>query len=252
MRKYLIEIETTLNSYPKISSSQNPETYIGGGQSKLKYIGLRVPQLQHALKTGFSFSSKEKEEIAKIWNYVWMTSNCYEVMSLALAWFYDPKQKHILKEHWPMLEPWSLRIDNWAHSDTLSGIYARIHEESPQRIYEVFKEWSLSKNSWLRRLSLVSLIYQSAHRTKFPTVSKIKTILKPQLEFDDHYVQKGVGWLLRESGNVYPKEISEFINKNISRISATAFHAATEKMTIDQRNKLKLSRKEIRKKPRLL
>lgn len=246
MKKYIDEIELALSSLPQRTSAHNPEAYIGGGQSQLTYIGLRVPDLRQTYRTGFSFSKKPPEDVVKIWNYVWLNSKCYEVMSLALIWFEDPLQRKILKNHWTLLKKWSSRIDNWAHADTLSGIYARIHEESPAEVYETFKKWNSSNNPWLRRLSIVSLIFYSSQRKKAPPLNRVIALLKPQLKFDHYYVQKGVGWTLREAGNVYPDQIYAFIEKNIHNISSQAFSAATEKMSPKRRDHLKQLRKKFR------
>lgn len=243
MSQYILEVENALSSFPQRTSSQNPEAYIGGGQSKLRYIGLRVPHLQQAMRKGFSFSKGEPNELAKIWNQVWLNSDCFEVMSMALAWFYEPRQKHILKQHWSLLKKWSARIDNWAHSDTLSGIYARILEQDPEMIYPTLVKWNSSKNPWLRRLSIVSLIYYSSQREKVLPLKKILDLIQPQLEFDHYYVQKGVGWTLREVYNVYPEKTFAFVEKNIGKISAHAFSAATEKMPPKKKQHLKTLRK---------
>ncbi|MGE0526706.1 MAG: DNA alkylation repair protein [Bdellovibrionales bacterium] len=248
-RDYIAEIENALSAFPTRTSSQNPESYIGGGQSQLRYIGLRVPHLRQALRAGFSFSNAEPDVIAEVWDQIWWDSDCYEVMSLALAWFYDPKQRLILRPNWPRLRAWSERIDNWAHSDTLSGIYARIHEDCGREVYKTFREWNRSENPWLRRLSIVSLFYYSSQRQKYPSFKQVATLLKPQLNFDHYYVQKGVGWTLRESGNVYPRETFAFIEGHISKISSHAFSAATEKMTPRQRHHLKNLRRMRRGKP---
>jgi len=239
MNQHVLEVEQALSSFPKRTSSQNPEAYIGGGQSNLRYIGLRVPHLQQAMQKGFSFSHNKSDELVKIWNHVWLNSDCYEVMSMALAWFYDPKQKAILSRHWPVLKKWSSRIDNWAHSDTLSVIYARILEQNHQAIYPTLVKWNSSKNPWLRRLSIVSLIYYSSQREKILPLKKILDLVHPQLEFNHYYVQKGVGWTLREAYNVYPDKTFVFVEKNISKISAHAFSAATEKMPPKQKQHLK-------------
>ncbi len=243
MTRYIFEIEQALSSFPQRTSSQNPEAYIGGGQSKLRYMGLRVPHLQQAMRSGFSFSKYEPTDVVKVWDYIWWNSDCYEVMYLALAWFYDSKQRNTLKDHWPRLKKWSSRIDNWAHSDTLSGIYARILEDEPKEVYSTFTKWKASKNPWLRRLSIVSLLYYSSQRKKILPLNKILAVVKPQLEFDHYYVQKGVGWTLREAGNVYPEPIFSFVEENIKKLSALAFSAATEKMSTKQREHLKQIRR---------
>lgn len=249
MNPYVAEIEEVLCAFPARTSSQHPESYIGGGQSKLRYIGLRVPQLQQAMKTGFSFSRENTTDVALIWDQIWQTSDCFEVMALAIAWFYEPRQRSLLRGHWPRLKKWAERIDNWAHADTLSGIYARILEDDPKLVYPTLLKWNSSSNPWFRRLSIVSLLYYSSQRSKVLPFKKIISLVKPQLDFDHYYVQKGVGWTLRECGNVYPDETFAFIERHVGKISATAFSAAVEKLTMKQRDQLKRLRKNQRRRP---
>ena len=121
----------------------------------------------------------------------------------------------------------------------MSGLYARMLEQNPKLVYPTLEKWNFAKNPWLRRLSIVSLLYYSAQREKILPFAKIIVLLEPQLEFDHYYVQKGVGWTLREAGNIYPAETYSYLEKNIQRISAHAFSAATEKLTKPKKDKLK-------------
>ena len=164
MTKFTKEIHLALSKLPQRTSKHHPESYIGGGQSKLKYIGLRMLDLHQALKVGFSFSASDSKEIAKIWDQIWHSSDCFEVMQVALLWFNHSKQKPVLRQYWPLLKKWAMRVDNWAHADSLSCLYARVLEEDPKAVLPQLKKWNGSKNPWLRRLSIVSLIYYSSQR----------------------------------------------------------------------------------------
>lgn len=241
MKHHLKEVEKALSLHPQRVSTHNPEAYIGGGQSSLRYLGLKTPNLHQTQKAGFSFS--DTEEVAQVWDYVWKSSDCFEVMSLALGWFErlakNKKRKQELKKYWALLKGWSERIDNWAHSDSLSGLYARILEQDPKLVYPTLQKWNASANPWLRRLSIVSLLYYSAQRETVLPFAKIIPLVEAQIEFDHYYVQKGVGWTLREAGNVYPKETYKFLEANIRRISPEAFTAATEKLTKTEKDRLK-------------
>ena len=59
----------------------------------------------------------------------------------------------------------------------------------------------------------------------------------------EYYVQKGVGWALREIHNVYPEETFAWLKENIRSISAIAFSPAIEKMATERVNELKALRK---------
>ena len=60
----------------------------------------------------------------------------------------------------------------------------------------------------------------------------------------EYYVQKGVGWTLREMNTVYPKETFPCLVKHIKAISSIAFTIAIEKMSTQQKAQLKTLRKQ--------
>ena len=220
----------------------DPANYIGGGQSKLTYLGYRVPVLRGLAKRGFSFSKREPAEVAEIWHHVWTRSEFYEVMSLALLWFSTKAAMPYLDR----LKQWANRIDNWAHADELSGLYADMLEESPQKIWPLLQEWNRAKDAWLIRLSIVSLFHYARLRTQQPKAAWVEAHLKPHLRHPDHYVQKAIGWCLREYRTAHPARARIFLQKHLNDISGTAFAAAVEKIPAAEKAKLKKMRASYR------
>jgi len=105
------------------------------------------------------------------------------------------------------------------------------------------EQWNKSTNPWDRRQSLVSLLYFS--RTK-KVVLPYKTIINfidSLINDPEYYVQKAIGWSIKESYNVYPNETLQYLNENINRVSAIAFTAATEKLKKEDKERLKGVRK---------
>lgn len=243
MDQYVLEVEKALTRHKVPRYKYHPADYISGGESRLRYLNLQVPKMRQTYKEGFSFSGLDRSQVARAWDYVWHNSDCYEVMALALIWFEDRKNQDLLKSYWPMLKKWSSRVDNWAHSDVLSGIYARILEEDSRLVYPTLKKWNSSPSPWLRRLSIVSLIYYRSQRKKVLPLSKILPLVKNLITDEHYYVQKGVGWTLREAGNAYPQETYRFLERNIKSLSASAFSSSTEKLSKAQKDRLKKIRK---------
>lgn len=247
MKKYddfLKSIEERLQKLPREIPEGVAEAYVGGGKSVLTYLGLKVPTLDAVYKKGFDFG----DEPQRVWDYIWKTSPIYEVMSLALSWFDDKKRRSTLFNYWPLLKTWIYRIDNWAHSDVLSGMIARLLEAHPKEILPTLEEWSKSENPWMRRASIVGLIYYAGAREKFPPFSVLKKLVERQIEVDHHYVQRGVGWTLREMYTAYPEKTAEYLKKNAPRLSAIAFSAAVEKVPRAIKETLKKERAQFRKK----
>ncbi len=77
-------------------------------------------------------------------------------------------------------------------------------------------------------------------------VNKLFPLIKPLLSDENYFVQKGLGWTLREIGNVYPKDTWNFLVKHHAEISAVAFSPAIEKLSAKEKEELKLLRKKSR------
>jgi 3-methyladenine DNA glycosylase AlkD len=142
------------------------------------------------------------------------------------------------------LAGWVRRSDNWALSDSLSSLYSRIFEVSPKTMAPWLEKWSRSKNPWERRQSLVSLLYYSSARGSH-SHAPLETILRyvERAIDDDHYfVQKGVGWAIREAYNVHPTRMLAWIRRNAARIAPAAWYATTEKLDAETKAELKTLR----------
>ena len=226
--KYRVEVESRL-----IALARNyPESRLDYYNSKLHFLGdIPVPFQRKAFKEGYSFSTLNDQEQALIWISIWNSSNYFEVLSQAL-FFFQNKTNKLQWEDWVLLQELSTRIDNWAHSDMLSGLYAELHEKFPKKMYPILSAWSKSPEPWLRRLAVVSLLYySSARKTRVPSFASLKKMIMQLLGDDHFYVQKGVGWTLREMYNIYPEETFLLLQKIAHKIPPAGWYAASEKLT---------------------
>ncbi len=222
--------------------------------TQLETLGLALPALRKIHKAGFSFTreSPEPEAVLASFAEVWHESPLFEskIQPLlyyeALATHKNPARRPDVALHFPELAAWvgdpRNGCDNWEHSDRFSKIFADFHERAPQIVYPVLKDWNASPNPWLRRQSVVSLLCYAFLRKRSPAKSKIFPLLRRLLDDEKIYVQKGLGWTLRETGHVYPEDTLAFLEHHLSSISATAFRAAVEKLDAKTRDRLKRSR----------
>ena len=65
----------------------------------------------------------------------------------------------------------------------------------PPRAGSVFR-WAKSRDRWHRRAACVALIQGTRQKMFFPEITRLSNLL---LNDDDDMVQKGLGWLLRET-----------------------------------------------------
>ena len=244
--KYTKEVEDTLNRLSLKNDKEKAaklKKYIG---TNLNVLGMVSKAQVDVHKKGFSFYSEQKESTFLIYHDIYTQSNLFEVKNLAFI-FLDKHHKHIpLKTQLKTLPQWVKYVDNWAHSDSLSKYLTRLIEDknTQQEILSIIKKWNSSKNLWERRQSLVALYYYARTKKQHVSFELTQQLVTPLLNDKEYFVQKAVGWTLRESYNVYPKQTYQFIEENIKHISPTAFTTCLEKMTEKQKLILKLKRKK--------
>ncbi|MEZ4754261.1 MAG: DNA alkylation repair protein [Bdellovibrionota bacterium] len=241
-KEYLQEVEVKLKrlakNYGVVKKSYFNSEYIF-------LAAIPVPEIRRLQKAGFSFSEFSHSKQSRIWDYIWKNSKYFEALSLCLYYF-DSLKVDLTLADWKTLKAWSAQIDNWAHSDGLSSLYANLHESFPDKIYPTYLRWNKSSKPWLRRLSVIGLFYYSSSRkTRQPAFNKVLPLLNNLIEDDHFYVQKAVGWTIREMYNVYPKRTWKLLQKEAKKIPAAGWQAATEKLSKVDKESLKKIRGNI-------
>jgi 3-methyladenine DNA glycosylase AlkD len=95
-----------------------------------------------------------------------------------------------------LFESWLGRISSWAdHDGLVHYLIAPMVASKPARAKAVFR-WARSPNRWHRRAASVALIRGARAKMFFPEIKKLSDSL---LADKDDMVQKGLGWLLRET-----------------------------------------------------
>jgi 3-methyladenine DNA glycosylase AlkD len=95
-----------------------------------------------------------------------------------------------------LFEAWLDRISSWADHDALvHDLIAPMVVAKPARVRDVLR-WAKSSKRWHRRAACVALIRGAREKLFFPQIVKLSDFL---LTDEDDMVQKGLGWLLRET-----------------------------------------------------
>jgi 3-methyladenine DNA glycosylase AlkD len=236
LKKHLDEITHRTKSYAT-------DTLPFAAKEGFHRLIIRVPELRKLVKQGYSFYHLEPSEILLIWDHVWKNTQYYEVAHQALYYY---QHKTLSKLEFSKIKTWVGRCGCWEHSDDLSKIYAQVVEDNSALILPQLRKWNNSSSPWKRRQSVVSLIEYASKRKKILPYETLISFVAPLLSDQDYYVQKGVGWTLREIHNVYPTAALEFIYANLSSLTPIAFSTATEKVNKADKTKMKEERKKLR------
>ncbi|MES2131258.1 MAG: DNA alkylation repair protein [Bacteroidota bacterium] len=245
--KYTKELENTLKA---LSSGISRESAERAGQymsTKLYMHGLGTKTQVELSKKGFRFHSENAEETFSIYDAVFCNPHStFEAKNMAFL-FLDKHYKHIpLKLQLNLLPGWVKHVENWGHSDNLSKFLSRLieHPETKEKMLSHIEKWNRSKNLWERRQSLVTLFYYARTRKQHLPFDLVIRLIGNLLHDKEYFVQKAVGWTLRESYNVYPKDTYKFLMEHIGVLSPYAFTASTEKMNEKEKTVLKDKRQK--------
>ncbi|TWI95086.1 DNA alkylation repair enzyme [Mucilaginibacter frigoritolerans] len=210
----------------------------------LRSLSGNVPMHRKESKKQYTFSGLDFSEQLVIWDRLWHTENNFW-LRLHAYFFLERhlKKETELREMWPVIVEWQNQIDDWGLCDALAKVYTKILEVIPEEVYAQLQQWNTDTNLWKRRQSLVSLLYYSRTKKNYLSFDQISSLITPLLQDKEYYVQKGLGWTLRELHTVYPLPTMSYLNQHIKQVSSIAFTIAIEKMDIVQKDKFKALRK---------
>jgi 3-methyladenine DNA glycosylase AlkD len=134
-----------------------------------------------------------------------------------------------------MFESWLDRISSWAdHDGLVHCLISPMIARKPARSKFVFR-WAKSPNRWHRRAACVALIRGARAKKLFPDIVKLSDSL---LADQDDMVQKGLGWLLRETAKFDAKRTVPYLMKIRGRAPRLVLRTACETLPIAVRKRI--------------
>jgi len=130
---------------------------------------------------------------------------------------------------------WLDRISSWAdHDGLVHYLISPMIAANPARAKAVFR-WAKSTNRWHRRAACVALIRGARTKLFFPEIVKLSNSL---LTDEDDMVQKGLGWLLRETAKYDAKRTVPYLLKIRERAPRLVLRTACETLPAGLKEKI--------------
>jgi len=124
-----------------------------------------------------------------------------------------------------LFESWLPRISSWAdHDGLVHYLIAPMVAAKPTRTRRVF-HWAKSPDRWHRRAACVALIQGTRRKVFFPEIKRLSNLL---LSDEDDMVQKGLGWLLRETAKADAKRTVPYLMSIRERAPRLVLRTACE------------------------
>jgi len=190
--------------------------------------GVRSPQVQQVARAVYhevkGWSVAQRDQFI---NDLWKSGKLEE--GVIACHVYRRFSKQCGTREFAMFERWINRyVRNWSHTDGVAAwlIAASIANE-PELISKL-PAWTKSRNRWKRRAAAVSLLQEAKQGRNTESIFQICELLRND---SDEMVQKGLGWLLKETYPRKPREVIGFLDGWRSTAPRLVLRYAAEKMT---------------------
>ena len=189
--------------------------------NKFEYIGIKTPERRKIFKNFFKEYKNEEKIDWEFVNKCWENKH-REFQYIAADYLKNMKDKltidDILKFKRLILEKsWWDTIDNL---DMTIGALAL----KDSNVNKILLEWSLDENIWLKR---IAIDHQLLRKEKTNT-ELLEKILKNNLGQTEFFINKAIGWALRDYSKTNPKWVKNFIEKNKEKMAKLSIKEASK------------------------
>ena len=123
-------------------------------------------------------------------------------------------EKYLTDEDIPRLKELAITKSWWDTIDNLDRIVGGIALKYPS-VNRTVLEWSSDENIWLRRIAIDHQLLRK-ERTDTELLEKI---IKNNFERTEFFINKAIGWALRDYSKTNPEWVRNFIEKNKDKMS---------------------------------
>lgn len=185
-------------------------------KNKAKHFGLKAALRREVAKPYLEASKtmpwEEKKKLVKLlWEQPWR--ECHHIAQEILE---KGIKKHLVKEDISFLE-YLITTNSWWDTvdfvaPKMMGVY---FQKFPDQIVPCTNKWLASNNIWLQRSALLfQLKYKD--KTDLSLLFELCLRLTGTKEF---FINKAIGWVLRENHYRIPDQIEEFVELNRDKLS---------------------------------
>ena len=190
-------------------------------QDKFRFLGVRGATRTEIYKKYFPDARKTK---TIDWDFV---ENCWNKeereFQYVVVYYLKAMQKFLKREDISKLKYLVVTKSWWDTVDLLAKVIGSlvIRIEGYDKI---MLEWSKDSNIWLRR---VAILYQLSLKDKVDEIILDKVLVN-NLSDSEFFINKAIGWALRDYSKYNPDWVREFIKKNKDNMANLSIREASK------------------------
>ena len=190
-------------------------------QDKFRFLGVRGATRTEIYKKYFPDARKTK---TIDWDFV---ENCWNKeereFQYVVVYYLKAMQKFLKREDISRLKYLIVTKSWWDTIDLLAQVVGSLIIRI-EGYDQIMLEWSKDSNIWLRR---VAILYQLSLKDKVDK-QVLDKILVNNLGDSEFFINKAIGWALRDYSKYNPEWVREFIKKNKENMANLSIREASK------------------------
>ena len=214
MKTMLARLRRDLRAAGSADRARQMKAYM---KSAMPFHGVPVPAVRLIAKEVFATCAFSQEDWEKFMLYFWHNAEFREERYAVLYFCGDKRwtsyqRPRVIQIYEEMIVTGAW----WDYVDNLAPRVGEVLKAYPDDLRSIITSWSTSSNLWLRRTSIICQL-RFKNETDIPL---LYSCLEASFESKEFFVQKAIGWALREFAKTNPKEVKSYVEANVDRLSA--------------------------------
>lgn len=206
-RRYVRSLRAHFEQHAHPENVSAMEAYM---RNQFKFLGIKTPERTTILKQFIAgYGLPELTDLASVLLLLWSgVEREFQYVGCDLL---DRFRKQLQPDILPTLEQLITTQSWWDTVDALaSHTVGDLYQTYPDEVSAYIQSWRHSDNIWLRR---TTLLFQLSYKANTDD-ELLFAVVKENAESDQFFIQKAIGWALREYSKTAPTVVNQFIERH--------------------------------------
>ena len=215
-----MNVEELLENLKAVANSDDAVAMKAYMKNKFEFLGVKTPARRKLSKTFF----KQQTNLVIDWNFINEAWNYpYRELQYTALDYLEIRKKLLTPSDLPRLNKLAQTKSWWDTIDFLDRLVGSIITRFPET-KETILAWSCDEDIWLRRLAIDHQLL----RKEKTDMELLEKILVNNLGRTEFFINKAIGWALRDYSKTNPDWVRDFIKRHQAEMAALSIREGSK------------------------
>ena len=215
-----MDVEELLENLKAVANPDDAVAMKAYMKNKFEFLGVKTPARRKLTKTFF----KQQTDLVIDWNFINEAWNYpYRKLQYTALDYLEIRKKLLTPSDLPRLKKLAQTKSWWDTIDFLDRLVGSIIARFPET-KEIILSWSCDQDFWLRRLAIDHQLL----RKEDTDTELLEKILVNNLGQTEFFINKAIGWALRDYSKTNPDWVRDFIERHQAEMAALSIREGSK------------------------